>query len=294
MKVMHTFSLLVTIMLLYACGPAEKPGKTGFTLRITDAPLDFASSVVLDIRAIEMQPAGGEMLRLELETPAQINLLDYPGSTAMYLFKNETVPSGKYDWMRLIVETQSAGDSYVTQVQNGIYSTHELHLAQPEGLYTGSFSLADAGVADMTIDVDLRKSLALNNGLYTLYSHIRLVDNRTAAHIGGQVNDALISVNDCATSGAVYVYSGLDAVPEDVCLGETCTAAGPVSSSLVGVGSAGGNYYEIGFLPLGDYTIAYTCDAHLDDPLVNDISVGFIDTKNLSLETANVVELINF
>lgn len=290
----HYFLLSLFFCSACSLGPEEK---ARFDLRITDAPIDDATSVFLNLTGIEIKPKGKSSIAYDLGQDNSIDLMSLPGSTGEYLLQGIELDPGEYSWVRLIVSTEVDGDSYINVKKNGFFSTHELLIDELDKseIKTSSFSLKSGEHGDYTIDFDLRSSIVEINGEYVLMPHTRLIDNKHAAHVGGVVSGGLISANDCATKGAVYAYSGSDVVPGDVCIGDACdTSNVPLASSLVSVGTQVGNYYEIGFLPLGNYTLAYTCSSYLDDPLSNDSAVEFIDVKNVKLSTANTVERVDF
>ena len=67
---------------LTACGgdsdsSSLSGGETGsVSVGLTDAPVDSAQEVNIEVTALVLQPSDGERRRFELEFPAPINLLD--------------------------------------------------------------------------------------------------------------------------------------------------------------------------------------------------------------------------
>src|SRR6185437_17019074 len=80
-----------------------------------------------------------------------------------------------------------------------------------------------------------------------------------AGAITGNVATSLVTCVD----PAAYVYSG-DVTPSDVDISDP-NHVNPVSTALVGLNSTSGLYnFTAGFLPAGDYTVAFTCEASQD------------------------------
>ena len=49
--------------------------------------------------------------------------------------------------------------------------------------------------------------------------------------------------------------------------------------------------YEAAFLPNGDYTVAFTCNANLDDPEMEGEKLRFFGTRNATVKVNNIVFL---
>ncbi|HEY9121113.1 MAG TPA: DUF4382 domain-containing protein, partial [Marinobacter sp.] len=68
---------------LAACGGdggSSSAGETGsVSVGLTDAPVDSAQAVNIEVTALVLQPSDGERSRFELEFPEPINLLDLQG-----------------------------------------------------------------------------------------------------------------------------------------------------------------------------------------------------------------------
>jgi hypothetical protein len=273
--------------LLAACGGEEGDGtkeKTGILkVGITDAPVDFADQVVVQFGGVELKPKDGEAFSIDF--PAKrLDLLELQGSRRAMLLDGETVPAGEYEWMRLKVEADPnvGGDSYVRLEAGG----EECEMRVPSGSQTGlklvrGFTVGAGDTTDFTIDFDLRKSLVAPPGQRTpvstcdgqaflLKPALRMVDNLQVGAIGGVVDSSLITAQ-CASSteapypGNVYLFGPVAAngtvVPDDHDgLEDDPNGADAIASAKV---SKDDFSYTIGFVPVGNYVVAYTCD--LDD-----------------------------
>lgn len=269
-----TNRLLVTGALLgatflSACGGGN--GTTSrFSLAITDGPIDGADAVVISFDSIELKPKKGDSLVINLDQAATINLLDYQGEVSAQLLNNAEVESGEYNWIRLGVD---ASASYI-EVDGA-----QFPLVIPSGAETGlklnrGFTLAAGGRSYFTIDFDLRKSVhQQGTGDYKLRPVLRLVNNLEVSAIKGTVADALVNNVDCSngsnndTGNVVYLFSGADATIDDIQGAET----DPLTTATVKFNSETSAFeFSIGFVPQGEYSLAFTCEAGLDDPTQND------------------------
>lgn len=288
--------ILLSGLLLTGCSSDKasnsmNAGRSGssngmLTLAITDAAVDSASEVWIQFTAIELKPASGPSVTISFDTPVDINLLTLQGSLSQDFFNNEMVPGGSYDWMRLLVNASNDGvlDSYIV-LDDG--NAHELSV--PSGNQTGlqingGFSISANTEVAMTLDFDLRKSIVVANGKYLLKPVLRLIENASSGSINGSIDSSLTMGANCSdsspvTGNAVYVFAGSNAELDDM----DNQLPEPVTTALLTFNTATGLYdYEVGFLPEGSYTVAYTCMADLDNPEVDD-EIFFQQTINASV-----------
>ena len=290
------------------CGNSSTTGSGALSLQITDAAVDGAEHVYVQFHGLGIQSASGTRTTLyycqdsmdpmktvvsaaACATPAapkQIDLLALAGGQAEALLEGFTLPSGQYSWIRLMVDTAGIHDSYIV-VSGGA----DYELTIPSGSETGlklnrGFVVPAGGNADFTMDFDLRKSVTVTGtGDYLLRPTLRMVDNAMVGAITGTVDPSLVT-SGCTP--AVYVFTGAGITPDDI----DGIAPDPVTSANVTLDSGSGKYrYKAAFLEAGDYTIAYTCQAALDDPMIDDKLVTFTGTTSVSV-TANTITEHNF
>jgi Domain of unknown function (DUF4382) len=94
---------------LAACGGGgDTAGDGRVSLSITDAPVDDASSVVVQFSGVAFKRAGAaaETVQSLTPSPRQLNLLEYQEGRAALLLDGVTLPAGDYEWIRLIVDNQ--------------------------------------------------------------------------------------------------------------------------------------------------------------------------------------------
>jgi Domain of unknown function (DUF4382) len=276
-------------------GAGDGAGTGTLSLQITDGPVETAEHVYVQFSGLELQAADGQRITLHYcEDPMdatkvvvsdtacattaaskQFDLLALTGGEADFLLPDFTLPAGRYNWIRLTVDTDDLFDSYI--VVNGM--NHELTI--PSGAETGlklnrGFVVPAGGSADFTIDFDLRKSVHFTGtdpatGEYMLRPTLRLADNSMTGAITGTVHQSLVPAG---CTPAVYVYEGSGVTPDDI--DTDPNTPDPLTTATVKLDN--GTYvYKAAFLEAGDYTVAYTCDAGADDPTTNDV-LTFADT----------------
>jgi hypothetical protein len=298
---------LIVAALIGACGGGDNGGGTGtVTLRITDAPVDSSAvtSVTVQFSAIELQGEGGRINFYYCEDPVnsandpvvstspcvkpkpnKIDLLQLNSGLSEVLLDGQTVPAGRYNWIRLGVDTGGAMDSYI------VVSASPYELTIPSGDQTGlklirGFIVPAGGHADFTIDFDLRKSVHVTGtGEHLLRPTLRIVDNTQVGRIVGMVAESLVTAG---CSPAVYVFTGAGVTPDDI----DGAPAEPVTTATVKFD--GSVYrYTAAFLEEGPYTVAFTCQALADDPATSDDAVTFSGAADVTV-SANATTVHNF
>ena len=259
---------------------------TGFTLDITDAAIDSAQEVWIQFTGVSIQPTDGDRLEFIFDSPQNINLLALQGTNSAHLLDNVTLPTCTYDWIRLNVVAENDGilDSYI-KLDDG--SEHELSI--PSGSQTGlkintSFEMVANQQLSFTVDFDLRQSVVLHAGEYSLGPVLRLVDTSEVGSITGTIDPSYLTGVNCSdadpdTGNAVYVFEGAGTTPDDM----DNQSADLITSARVELNTTTGDYeYVVGFIPGGDYTVAFTCAADQDDPKSND-NIVFVYTENTTV-----------
>lgn len=290
------WTLLVSALLfgLTGCGGGDDSADQGrIKVSITDAPIDDASSVVVQFSAVAFKRAGeaAEIVRDLPPSVRQLDLLEYQEGRAALLLDNVTLPAGQYEWIRLIIDNAAnVRDSYIV-----LPSGQECELRVPSGAESGlklnrGFTLPAEGSAALTIDFDLRKSVHAPPGqrgstpdctqAYLLRPTLRVVDDANVGAIAGVIDSALVP-EDCLPK--VYVFSGSDITPDDL---EEGLVAGDVDPLLVtGVTIENGSTayrYRAAFLPPGPYTVAFTCG---DDDPAEDDELTFLAPQFVTVQT---------
>jgi hypothetical protein len=308
--VISALALSGLALMLTACGGGGGSSTGTLNLSLTDAPIDSAVSVVVDFDAVELQSAEGERVRFDLveegapchidndPTLCQIDLMQFTGTESFTILDGVELPDGQYSWMRLEVnaELDTVFDSYIELSDHPDCAPGMYELDIPSGAETGlklnrPFMVAAGGVTDLTIDFDLRKSVhepQPNDDLCTfkLRPTLRLVDNLEVGTLTGSVDSGLIT-DGC--TGAVYVFDAAASAPDDVD-GIDADGADPITTALLSDALT----YTVGFLVEGDYLVAFTCDAGVDDPEIdNDIEgepVAFSSATTVGITVNETLE----
>ncbi|GAA5216174.1 hypothetical protein GCM10025776_15680 [Corallincola platygyrae] len=286
-------------------GGIEEP--IGFTLGVSDAPVDDANKVVITIDTVTLRREGEEDLVFEtfsnedegiddVET-IQIDLLEFQGGSQFIIIDDEEVPAGSYSDMLLEILDEDVELSYVEETDGAIKSIK----VPSDELKLGGFEVAADAPQSFTIEFNLRKSMTYKPGPdeYNLKPRgVSLANNADTGTLMGTIDlDAVLADPMCADSGhIVYLYAGagLDASmladefdPDEANNGAPDGAIAPFASTGIAMDEDSGDYvYELGFVPAGTHTLAYACDAgeEGDDP-------DIYDGITIPLPEGNVVEV---
>lgn len=226
------------------------------TLKMAGVPLDTAEHLYVQVSGVEVNGANGNITTAI--GPRRIDLMALGGSQTETLLNDSSLPAGRYDGLRLVVDSSAPRDTYIV-VQGGgeqelvISSGDQSRLQVNQG-----FDVPANGRADMTLVLDLRRSVRQSGGDYRLTPYLRLVNNANAGSIGGTVNPALVP-GTC--SPAVYIFSG-SVTPDDI----DGNSVEPISTAVVKLDNGGTYRYRASFLEPGRYTVSYTCRAAQDRP----------------------------
>lgn len=261
------------------------PPTSKVSFSITDAPVDDANAVVITIDKVILRRDGATdvvvdrfnipPLNLANVDTFQIDLLDYQNGNRLLIINDLVVPAGNYSQLILQVIDGDITRSYVEEIGGAVKP-----IKQPSGdLKLGGFAANQNGVYAYTLDFDLRKALTYNPGpeRYILKPRgVRVVDQALAASLSGSVNPTLFNINtvpQCATKPApttgnvVYLYQGtgltrlVDIYDPDIATGVPTGSANPYSATDVYQATDGSWHYNFGFVPAGNYTLAFSCNA---------------------------------
>jgi len=262
--------------------------RSSFSLRLTDAPIDGLSRVVLQFIAVEMKRESGGWAKYTLPAPEAIDLLALQGLTTADLLVQMPIEAGDYKQVRFIVDAAPMAN-YVEVTGGGM---QELVVTNPSTIglkVRQKFTIPEDRLMNFTVDFDLRKSVKKNkdNGRYKFKPKMRLVVDSDVGFIRGTVDPRLLIDPSCSdpdvdTHNAVYVFRGHDVTPDDI--NELSSQnIEPLITAPIKYDTTSGLYvYEAAFLPHDNYTIAFTCNADLED-LEADDNLPFFYTRNASV-----------
>ena len=269
------------------------------SLSVTDAPIDNAVEVWVQFDGVEFMPSTDspyqDPVLIMFDTPMSIDLLELQGNKSKALLTDEILRTGIYDWVKLKITAAKDGvmDSYIV-LKDG--TVHELDMPAGSDIgltIDGGLEIIANTPSAKTIDFDLRKSIVMNNpNDFQIQPVIKLVNNDKSGSIEGTVKLKTLTSPSCSdsdpsTGNAVYLYEGNKVKPDDI----GGTGAEPVTSALVKLNNLTGNYeFSFGFVPFGKYTIAFTCEANLDDQSTDD-AINFSKAKNININNTRPVIL---
>lgn len=292
---------LSAVFALTACGGGDSGGNGTLKLSLTDAPVDNATGVVVQFSGVAFKREGAAPEIVQTLTPAhrQIDLLQYNEGRTALLLDGVTLPAGRYEWIRLMVDNEpNVRDSYMT-----LTSGEECELRIPSGAESGlklnrGFTLPADGSVALTIDFDLRKSVHAPPGQqsmgtactqgYLMRPTLRIVDDANIGAIAGHVDSTLVT-EGCLPK--VYVFQGGDVVPDDLEEANDTGDVDPVVVAAVTVENGSIAYpYRAAFITPGTYTVAFTCGD--DNPTDND-TLTFLTPKNVTVQS-NLIATADF
>ena len=303
LSLIWTFLVSMILFALAGCsgGGGGSPETGRMSVSVTDAPVDDASSVVVQFSGVAFKREGEapESVQNLSPSPRQLDLLEYQEGRAALLLDGVTLPAGRYEWVRLIVDTQeNVRDSYIV-----LTTGEECELRVPSGAESGlklnrGFTLPAEGSVALTIDFDLRKSIHAPPGQrgsaeectqgYLMRPTLRAVDNANVGAIAGTIDSALVT-ESCLPK--VYVFSGGDVTPDDLEEAGAESDVDPLVVTNVGVQNGATSYpYRAAFLPPGSYTVAFTCG---DDDPTDDDALTFLAPQTVAVQN-NLISSANF
>ncbi|GGX50495.1 DUF4382 domain-containing protein [Saccharospirillum salsuginis] len=284
MQRMMLTTVIGTAVLLGGCNPDWNLGAGRLSLAVTDAPVDFADSVVVVFTGVTLYSESIGRIELTFDEPKSIDLLDLQGGESAALLSDVKIQGGQYDWVRLDVSAQPGNsDSYI-EIGGARYDL-ELSEHGESGLtWSSGLSVPVDRTAKYTVDFDLRQSIVHHGQTYRLDPSLRWIANAVTGGVSGTVSSGLVT-GDC--HGAVYAYAGSDVTPGDVG-GE---GQAPVTSAIVHTEATGtvAYDYDIGFLNYGEYTLSFTCEADTDDPESADV-LNWSGTQNVTVTAGQITE----
>lgn len=262
------------------------------SLWITDAPVGDIDGLTITITGVVIEPVEGDPIEIIFEDPEQVDLLDLVFEPEMreQLLDDYPLPVGSYTALRLLLD-----ESRLFLDSNG---QHLLTIPeeQKEGLQVEfNVDVEDDTDLDLTIDFDVRKSLRkIDENTFELHPSLRIVRTERTGTLAGVVDEELVLHPDCDDrldfdeGNAVYVFPGAGANFQDL----QDNAGDPLTTGTVELIS--GTYeFVIGFLPQGNYTAIFTCDAEIDDPELDDeLGMFFSEAVDFEIDAGEVTDIV--
>lgn len=295
--------IISSSFLFFSCGESEDGanfvlgGSTGssnangkLSIGITDAPVDDANSVVIEVDRITLSRSGRDNIVIDKFTSSDlnindaetfsINLLQYQEGNQAIVVSDFELAAGNYSDMVLTILDDNSNQSYVEEKTG---SRRALKIPS-NTLSLGAFSIEGNESQTWTIDINLRQSLTYqsSNTEYRLIAQgLRLQNNQGDRSISGSVDSALFdNASPCdqkqePTAGnSVYLYLGTNlnrsnlADSFDRDNSNATVPANAIAPYAIAAVKQNGNQwrYSFNFLPPQQYTLVFSCNAGDDDP----------------------------
>jgi len=260
-RILKIAATALAALLLASCYGGTRHG---VSVALTDSPLDIASGVNISFSQIELSgPDVSVPTVLNVAPAASIDLYALQGGLSQLLANKIQAQPGHYTTLSLtLVADSDSGQSSIV-LPDGVHILYIPNGVSPKVDIPVDFDYVGGTDVSLTAEFDLRKSILPDPNdptKYLLIPSIRVVIDQQTGSISGEVATTLVT----CLQPAVYVYQG-DVTPNDYDITAAPGRVQPFSSALVGLNSTSGRYdFTVGFLPAGDYTVGFTCDAQLD------------------------------
>jgi len=259
------------------------------TLGFSDSIPEDLKEVVIEVDSITFQRSGADDVVVDTFTipglnltdadTFQVDLLDYPGFAQLKVITDLELDAANYPALLIDIVANGINSSYVLEADDT-----EKPITVDGGILTldGGMQLSSGNQA-FTVEFSLAQSLQLQtNDEYLLATDgIRIENNSTDAVLSGSIASSLFdTASDCAAKpdpedgNRVYLYEGIGLSTDDLAdvfttgssITPPDTAVAPFAvASLTKVISTGNWVYAFGYVPAGDYTMAFSCNTAEDD-----------------------------
>lgn len=293
------FALLLSLALSSGCtcgfdcssDDDDAIGPVSLTLLFSDALPDELSEVVLSVDKIELVRDDGNVTevdtfsisRLELTDAEtfEIDLLTVDGDAPLTVFSGLTLEPDFYDEINIRVNETEPELSYVLDAQG---------MRKPLTVTGNVLSLPgrqfDGGTQEFAIEFGLAQALRFlgdDEGYRLTEDGLRLQNTATAVNLRGSISSELLDTtaeceekSDPLEFNRVYIYEGTvertslaDLFTQDSDTEVPADAVAPFAVASIeqaAPADAPLNYF-FSFLPEGEYTLAFACNAEDDDAI---------------------------
>ncbi|MBF6057565.1 DUF4382 domain-containing protein [Thiomicrorhabdus heinhorstiae] len=273
-------------------------GDTGqMTLLVSDAPVDDAANIWVQVSGVQLKLSDGTWEKVTFTSPAELDILTLQGINFVSLLSNYTLPVGTYKEIRLLVDT-GAGTKTSIVFKDGTDYPLTIPSGSEGGLtLKGNFVVKKNTTSTFMIDFDLRKSVQeAGTDTYVLKPDLNIFSMDSVGRIVGVVDNEYVRATTCSdgnstTYNSAYLFSGAAATASDI----SGAATDPVETALVKRSDSTGDFeYDFGYLPAGDYTLAFTCRSDVDDVTAAGEDMQFTVINNVTVikDTTTTVNFV--
>lgn len=277
---MNTRTLLRLPLILLAVALAACESDLDIELATVNRPVD-AERITVRIKAVELQNEGGGTVTIDTDD-REIDLLDFQGTELLQLVSGEKVAAARYRKLRLVFDSRDGE----LETEDGDVFPIRLADLQPGADIDVQLKDDEDETETLLAVLDLRFSLSLQTQQDDFY-RLRQVGTAVRAGDGGtlsgSVDEDYVAGGNCSGSDeegfAMYLYKGDRRTQLNDYFADEAASSPLVSASATRAGDDGDYSYRFRGLPAGQYTVAYTCTAELDDPLTRQTTLLFRDAK---------------
>lgn len=281
--------------ILVACGDSGGGGgqTAPVSFGVSDTPVEGLAAVVITIDRIVLNRANGgdvvidrftnEDLGIFDEDTITVDLLEYRGEDNLLIAGPLEVAVDEYQNLRLDIIDNDITASYVEELEEMGGAIRPIKVPSNE-LKLGHFEVENSGDQTFILEFGLRKAMTYDPGpeRYILKPRgVRIVEVSRGTTVGGVVDPALFdgsppcdAKGDPLVGNVVYAYQGVGLDPArfaddfDPTVDSEAALAYLEPYAIESVAADG--VYLFSYLPAGDYTLAFSCDAGEDDPELDD------------------------
>ena len=254
MKTVRLVSIL-TLLVLGSIGCDNETLKGTLKISITDAPIDAKNikSVNIFFKNLEANQNGSWKSFKNFEQPVGVNLLSYTGGKSFLLIDQFTNP-GEFQQLRMDLNITNRTSSLIVNPQSNIEftdgSTQPIYMKEglePKLVVHVEFGIASRGITDLTLDLDLRKSIRKNEvGEFVLTPVVRVLYTFDTGSIKADIN------NSIAEKVVVYLYKQGAFNSNELQQSSDISFPNAISSA-----SIDNKKVQLGFLSAGSYDLIF-------------------------------------
>lgn len=261
---MTTHTRLSPAVLLLAAALAGCESSLDIDLATTNGNEDI-ERITVRVEAVELQDDEGGVVTIATDD-SPVDLLGFQGTTLLNLVSGEEVPARHYRSLRLVLDDR---DAELKRKNSSVVVPVRLTDNQPTAAL--DVTLSDDSEDRLLAVLDLRFSLSEQvqpSNVFRLRQVATAVRAEDAGTLAGTVDEGFVGGGACNgidQGYAMYLYKGTRTLLTDY-FADAPTDAPLVSATLQRPGEDGDYSYRFRGLPAGSYTLAFTCQADLDDP----------------------------
>jgi Domain of unknown function (DUF4382) len=266
--ILRSVAMLCILFLVASCGGGSSTPTVN--IYVADAPIDNASNIVITLTEVDVTGDNGTQY-FPFPIPTPLDFYSLQGGLSRFLIRLG-LPDGHYTSITLHFEANpGTQQSYIAFFGDSKIYPLVIPYGQPTKFTMPvNFIVFQSISASYTIDLNLRSSILPdpnNPYQYILQPVLYPINNADAGSITGTVASTLVPSGCYPT---IYIYSG-KVTPTDVNVYAPAGTVQPISSALVGLNATTGLYnFTVAWLPPGNYTVAFTCQANEDEPTTTD------------------------